>query len=604
MTEIDIFSESFVEPQGSTVIVEGQISPTSYALIIKTSPGDCSIYVNDVSDGTNFTDNLIGATSANDPEVACGGASGEQLIDGGSLEYMLPELTGNYTIKAKKDGYQTVIVKYSPQLSLFYQDGFDGIFKYPISLCLKREEDKEIEYPVLPVEPDIEYDSPVLNDNIAIGVPIDAFRVLLGSYTFTYGAKDNIAVTTSQVIVEFPVVNRNGTLKQTTGGGDTEYQWDGHIRVKNVHADLDAIKKIEHLGEPVDFYYMNQKKKVLVRSFDYDILDNCNATYRIRVVEYYPQKIKAFPIRIDPLIADRWGYIPRTAPGEGADDDPFDRPECKCPLNIVMRGEETRVRGSLLRGKSTPWPDGINPIVSQLEKLIEDRTTWFETTFGFGFTNHEILKRILDYITKLLLSTLDIGTLACLAYLFQKCPEKQEEFFKNIVFEVFAKYAWVEAFDTFVPGKKKKYSFMRINSSGNPEGGNKGSKVLREERVFATLNECVVSLLPPYDAYVIGSSIDWRKVLESLDSCHNFAENYVVYSESCINSTVINQCQTYHALQLEPDDFAPVDLTIDKVIRILVDDDWRYHGELVIAGVALEIGCKDWCNKNVKEYMP
>ncbi|HII95703.1 MAG TPA: hypothetical protein HA367_08260, partial [Candidatus Methanofastidiosum sp.] len=327
MTEIDIFSESFVEPQGSNVIVEGQISPTSYALIIKTSPGDCSIYVNDVSDGTNFADNLIGQTSANDPEVACGGASGEQLIDGGSLEYMLPELAGNYTIKAKKDGYQTVIMKYSPQLNLFMQDGFDGMFKYPISICLKREEDKEIEYPVLPVEPDIEYDSPVLNDNIAIGVPIDAFRVLLGTYTFTYGAKDNIAVTTSQVIVDFPVVNRNGTLKQTTGGGDTEYRWDGHIRVNNVHADLDAIKKIEHLGEPVDFYYMNQKKKVLVQSFDYDILDNCNATYRIRVVEYYPQKIKAFPVRIDPLIADRWGILPRTAPGVDDEDDPSNRQE-------------------------------------------------------------------------------------------------------------------------------------------------------------------------------------------------------------------------------------------------------------------------------------
>ena len=601
MTEIDIFSESFVEPQGSNVIVEGQISPTSYALIIKTSPGDCSIYVNDVSDGTNFADNLIGQTSANDPEVACGGASGEQLIDGGSLEYMLPELAGNYTIKAKKDGYQTVIMKYSPQLNLFMQDGFDGMFKYPISICLKREEDKEIEYPVLPVEPDIEYDSPVLNDNIAIGVPIDAFRVLLGTYTFTYGAKDNIAVTTSQVIVDFPVVNRNGTLKQTTGGGDTEYRWDGHIRVNNVHADLDAIKKIEHLGEPVDFYYMNQKKKVLVQSFDYDILDNCNATYRIRVVEYYPQKIKAFPVRIDPLIADRWGYIPQTPPGAD-DDDPFNKPECKCPLNIVMRGTETRIRGSLIKGTSTKWPTGINPILSQLETLLEDKTTWIQTAFGFGFSNHEIIKRILEYITAFLLNTLDVGSLACLAYLFQQCPEKQEEFFKYIVFEVFAKYTWVEGFDKFL-GKKIKYSFMRTNSNGNIEGGNKGSKVLRQEKIFLDLNACVESLLPPYDAYTIGSSIDWHRVLGGVYSCDNFAENYVVYKETCFNATVVLLCKAYHAIQLEPDDFAPRDLTIDEVIKILVDDDWRYHGELVIDGIALELGCMDWCNKNVKEYM-
>ena len=602
MTEIDIFSESFVEVQGTQIPESDDGTEpilTEIALHVYTHPEKCLIYIHETGGFERTIGKWEGYT-----HIPCHVSCGAPGTWGGFKSFSPLHVGKRYSVTATRAGYrsQTAYLDVKEEKDPFYM----GVrLTREITFCLERGEDDDIEYPTLPFEPDIEYDSPVLNDNIAIGVPIDAFRVLLGSYTFTYGAKDNIAVTTSQVIVEFPVVNRNGTLKQTTGGGDTEYKWSGHIRVKNVHTDLDAIKKIEHLGEPVDFYYMNQKKKVLVRSFDYDILDNCNATYQIRVVEYYPQKIKAFPVRIDPLIPDRWGILPPLPPGGGSGiDDPFDRPECKCPLNIVMRGEETRVRGSLLRGKSTPWPDGINPIVSQLEKLIEDRTTWFETTFGFGFTNHEILKRILDYITKLLLSTLDIGTLACLAYLFQKCPEKQEEFFKNIVFEVFAKYAWVEAFDTFVPGKKKKYSFMRINSSGNPEGGNKGSKVLREERVFATLNECVVSLLPPYDAYVIGSSIDWRKVLESLDSCHNFAENYVVYSESCINSTVINQCQTYHALQLEPDDFAPVDLTIDEVIRILVDDDWRYHGELVIAGVALEIGCKDWCNKNVKEYMP
>jgi len=604
MTEIDIFSESFVEPQGSNVIVEGQISPTSYALIIKTSPGDCSIFVNDVSDGTNFADNLIGQTSANDPEVACGGASGEQFIDGGSLEYMLPELTGSYTIKAKKDGYQTVIMKYSPQLNLFMQDGFDGIFKYPISLCLKREEDKEIEYPVLPVEPDIEYDSPVLNDNIAIGVPIDAFRVLLGTYTFTYGAKDNIAVTTSQVIVDFPVVNRNGTLKQTTGGGDTEYRWDGHIRVKNVHTDLDAIKKIEHLGEPVDFYYMNQKKKVLVQSFDYDILDNCNATYRIRVVEYYPQKIKAFPVRIDPLIADRWGFIPRTAPGAD-EDDPSNRQECQCNLRLVRKGDGKRIPGRQVVRDSVKWPTTINAVT--LETIIGDWTGALEKTLSFGFTRYELLKRIYDYVTAYLLNSLgnNEGLLACLMHLFQRCPNLQERFFKDIVLECIHRYVWVDFYNvgrkyTNVRWPSGKYRIISFDANSNYVGGNTGSIGQGVDAIFTELATIIATLKPPYDTYKIGGVItNWAELLK-VANCDDLPATIVAtYNEGYGAYALIDACRRYKVLTSQAQDYSPTELSIQEVLSLLQ----TAGGTLVIDAVGLEIGCMDWCNKNVKEYL-
>lgn len=317
---------------------------------------------------------------------------------------------------------------------------------------------------------DFIFKSGVLQNTPMIGVPINAFRVLLGKYSFEYGAKDHISSSLKHVIVRFPVAFRSGSIKQTTGSDDVDYEWSGHIKTPNVHEDLKAIREIVDAGEPVDFFYLGRKKKVLLEEFDYKILDNCNANYDIKVTEYYPQKIKFIPVRVDPLIPDRWGNLrPPT-------DDEKDKDKCNCFPTIKLT-KERRVKSR--KYFASPWgqrPDGINP--TELHGEFRGLSSWFNRTFAFlalSVNNDIIFKNIIDYATWLFYENLRTrGKMNCLKHLFIECPHLQDEFYKDLVmwYLINGIYLTINVED----GDVLHVNLFHYNEEGRVTGGNDNLK--------------------------------------------------------------------------------------------------------------------------------
>lgn len=412
----------------------------------------------------------------------------------------------------------------------------------PVDVEIPEDEDEEIVMPEVidygiydPRENDVDFrfSAPALNGVPALGMPISAYRVLLGSYSFTYGAHDHISVNQKHVIVRFPVADRNGTIKQTTGSDDVDYQWEGNIVSKNIQDDMKAIRAISEAGEPVDFFYLGQKKKVLLEQFDYEVFHNCRAKYTIKVTEYYPQKIKFIPVRVDPLIPERWGILPPVAPLTPEQED---QKNCMCHLMYQDgSGKPTVIPISEITRPGFQYPAGI--LIPEVQEMFGDISGSFDkfvASISFTSTADEIFRKILSVALMLMLRwAIDNWSRTCLMQLFQACPKEQENFYKNLLLYYVSTNVYVQGPDG------KKYTIMHFNDSGSyQEGSPYYEKMLFDmETWFLTHTKN-----PDGDFMSLEELQEFLKTM----TCQQIASTLIPVGVGSV--TVLEKCQNYKAI--------------------------------------------------------
>jgi hypothetical protein len=473
----------------------------------------------------------------------------------------------------------------------------------PVDVAIPEAEEEEVigsdiidygDYDPRENDVDFRFSAPALNGVPSLGMPISAYRILLGSYSFTYGAHDHISVNQKHVIVRFPVADRNGTIKQTTGSDDVDYQWEGNIVSKNIQDDMKAIRAISEAGEPVDFFYLGQKKKVLLEQFDYEIFHNCRAKYTIKVTEYYPQKIKFIPVRVDPLIPERWGILPPISPLDPADPDAdADNKDCVCRLMYEDgNGKVIRVNLWDLSQRGFKYPEGI--LTPEIQSLFGDLDTWVSKTIatvGFFANVSEVFKRIASIALNLMLRWADQnGYLACLYYLFQKCPREQENFYKDMLI------AYLR-FGVYVEYDGKKYALIHINADGNIQGGNANYYQMLED-IEAWFEKY---LRKPGGGKYTRAEI--YSLLRDAESCDDFSRN-VEYEETT-RLGVYQTCVNYRMAQFNRDRMWDKGRDISETItltQLLGGDPFLSTKKSTIVfelpSIKMSAACIEWCEKH------
>ena len=176
----------------------------------------------------------------------------------------------------------------------------------------------------------------------------------------------------------------------------------------------------------------------------------------------------------------------------------------------------------------------------------------------------------------------------------------QENFFKLKVLEFLTLYTWVEFPDNYNGIYNGKYRLISVDTNSNYVGGNTGSTQQQIAEVFLNLVRIVDTFKPPYDTYKLDNTTitDWERIL-SVTGCDDLPGTVVAtYKEDKGEGDFISWCRTYKNILAQGKDFAPIDVSLERVLSLLQDG-----GYLVLDAVGLEIGCKDWCDKNVSEYI-
>jgi hypothetical protein len=584
MTEIlDIFADKPIKPQGAIQTQpENRLAvDPGFVLTLYVAPCGALVYV----DGVYYGDTI--KTMRNKIGVECGNDNGTVTYQTGCwIDVHLPDsaIGSTYEILVTKAGYMPFKFKYTVTSSK--KDGNLLIYDDTKDICMHRFED-DVDIPPGIYDPrdrDIEFEfkAPALNDVPALGMPIGAYRVLLGSYSFTYGAHDHISVNQKHVIVRFPVAHRNGTIKQTTGSDDVDYQWEGNIVSKNIHNDMKAIRAISEAGEPVDFFYLGQKKKVLLEQFDYEIFHNCRAKYTIKVTEYYPQKIKFIPVRVDPLIPERWGILPPVSP---IDPNAPDREDCMCHLMYQDgAGQPVIIPMTDIIRPNFEYPEGI--LLPEVKEMFGDLSSGFDkfvSTLSFTSTNDEIFRKILAFALTLMLRWVyEKWSLSCLMELFRDCPKEQENFYKNLLLFYISSNVYVQGPDG------KKYPLMHLNETGSYQEGSP-----KYEEMIHELQDWFLTHTKKPD----GNFYDLEQLQDFLETmtCQELAQYLIPVGVGSV--AILDRCQNYKVIlnMKRILDGKKFDTKMGKTLNQLISG----SGVIVFypPGLKLSNACIEWCNQ-------